>query len=78
MAEMRERDVLLQDASLHALIYYLAVSYVRFSRGAFLPAVPLRSLYVRLLLCSDLDIVPTLMLLLHAFNRMYFHNGLNA
>lgn len=60
MAETWERDVPLQDACLHALIYYLAV----FSRGAFLPAVSLRSLCVKLLLCSDLDIVPTHMLLL--------------
>lgn len=40
------------------------MSYVQLSRGAFLPAVPLRSLCVKLLLCSDLDIVPTHMLLL--------------
>lgn len=56
--------MLLQDGCLRALIYYLAVSYVQFSRGAFLPAVSLRSLCVQLLLYSDLDVVPTHMLLL--------------
>lgn len=44
VAEYWEQVMLWKDACLHALIYYLSVCYVQFSRGAYLPAVPLRSL----------------------------------
>lgn len=60
------------------LIYYLTVCCVHFSREAFLPAAPLSSVYVKLLLYIDLDIIHDCLQLLHTFHRIYSHNCFSA